>query len=152
MKNLIFIMCLAVFVSACQSPAPPKAQDDTPETGPLTSEPAATPDPDAALPPTASLSGEVLYYLLAAEIALQRNRMDVAVEGYSKAAEHTEDPRIAERAARIAVYARDDARALQAAEKWVRLDPDNPEARQVLAALLVRASRGRRPCRISRRC
>lgn len=147
MRNLIFVVCLALLLPACQSTPVPKAPDDTPEPGPLTSEPAA---PDTApaesspevQPPAASLSGEVLYYLLAAEIALQRNRLDVAVEGYSKAAEATDDLRIVERAARISVYARDDQRALQAAEKWVRLDPDNVEARQVLAALLVRTGNG----------
>jgi len=140
MKNLIFLMCLALLLPACQSFPSPKAQDDTPEPGSVTSESAPDIEPAAELP--ASLSGEVLYYLLAAEIALQRNRMDVAVEGYSKAAEATNDVRIAERATRIAVYARNDERALQAAEKWVQLAPDNVEARQVLAALLVRSGRG----------
>lgn len=136
-------MCLALLLSACQSSPTPRAPDDTPEPAPVTSEPAApgeAPAPVAELPET--LSGEVLYYLLAAEIALQRNRMDVAVEGYSKAAEATSDVRVAERAARIAVYARDEERALQAAQKWVQLAPDNAEARQVLAALLVRTGNG----------
>lgn len=136
-------MCLALLLSACQSSPNSRAPDDTPEPAPVTSEPVApgeAPAPVAELPDT--LSGEVLYYLLAAEIALQRNRMDVAVEGYSKAAEATNDVRVAERAARVAVYARDEERALQAAQKWVQLAPDNPEARQVLAALLVRTGNG----------
>ncbi|MDZ7803938.1 tetratricopeptide repeat protein [Thiohalophilus sp.] len=139
MKNPIYVMCLALLLPACQTAPTPGAPDDTPESAPVTSEPVAqseAPAPVAELPE--SLSGEVLYYLLAAEIALQRNRMDVAVEGYSKAAAATNDVRVAERAARIAVYARDDERALQAAQKWVQLAPDNAEARQVLAALLVR--------------
>ncbi|MDY6979633.1 MAG: tetratricopeptide repeat protein [Pseudomonadota bacterium] len=143
MKNPLFIMCLALLLSACQSSPTPRAPDDTPEPAPVTSEPVTpgeAPAPVAELPET--LSGEVLYYLLAAEIALQRNRMDVAVEGYSKAAEATNDVRVAERAARIAVYARDEERALQAAQKWVQLAPDNAEARQVLAALLVRTGNG----------
>ena len=148
MKNLIFLMCLALVLPACQSSLPPatKAQDDTPDAGPVTSSPVAEePDTEPAQPPVeqaSGLSGEVLYYLLAAEIALQRNRMDVAVEGYSKAAEATDDVRIAERAARIAVYARDDERAIQAAQKWVKLAPRDAEARQVLAALLVRTGQG----------
>lgn len=143
MKNPIFVICLALLLPACQSSPTPRAPDDTPQPAPVTSEPAVqneAPAPVDELP--AALSGEVLYYLLAAEIALQRNRMDVAVEGYSKAAEATNDVRIAERATRIAVYARDDERALQAAQKWVQLAPDNPEARQVLAALLVRTGNG----------
>lgn len=142
MKNLIFLMAMAVLLQACQATPSPKPQDDTPEPGPLTSEEPAASGPEAALAESPSLSGEVLYYLLAAEIALQRNRMDVAVEGYSKAAEVTGDVRIAERATRIAVYARNDERALQSAQKWVQLDPTSAEARQVLAALLVRTGRG----------
>lgn len=142
MKNPIFFVCLALSLAACQSAPTPKAQDDTPEPPRVTSESPPPPVQAPAATPPSTLSGEVLYYLLAAEIALQRNRMDVAVEGYSKAAEVTDDPRVAERAARIAVYARDDQRALAAAQKWVRLEPDNAEARQVLAALLVRTGRG----------
>lgn len=142
MKKFIFSMSLAtLLLQACQTPTPPpKAQDDTPEPGPVTSQPQSAKQAERTAR-TESLSGELLYYLLAAEIALQRNQLGVAVEGYSKAAEITNDARIAERATRIAVYARDDQRALQSARHWVELEPDSFEAHQVLAALLVRGGR-----------
>jgi tetratricopeptide (TPR) repeat protein len=144
MKKLIFSMSLAaLLLQACQAPAPkPKAQDNTPEQGPVTSQTKPAVEPEAAIPRDESLTGELLYYLLAAEMALHRNQLGVAVQGYARAAEISNDPRIAERATRIAVYARDEQRALQAARKWVRLEPDNSEPHQVLAALLVRSGHG----------
>lgn len=80
----------------------------------------------------------LLQTLLTAEMAVQRNMIPVAVRNYLKAAQLSRDPSVAERAAKIAVYARDDKRALKAAKLWVELSPLNTEARQVLATLLVR--------------
>jgi len=87
------------------------------------------------------LSGEVLYYLFSAEIAAQRGQIGLSAALYSKAAEVTRDPRVAQQATRIAYYARDDKRAIAAASLWNELEPENIEARQVLAALLVRVGK-----------
>jgi tetratricopeptide (TPR) repeat protein len=87
------------------------------------------------------LSGEVLYYLFSAEIAAQRGQIELSAVLYAKAAEVTRDPRVAEQATRIAYYARDDKRAIAAAKLWNELEPENIEARQVLAALLVRVGK-----------
>ncbi|MDZ7735224.1 MAG: tetratricopeptide repeat protein [Gammaproteobacteria bacterium] len=82
---------------------------------------------------------ETLYSLLVAEIAGQRDKLDVAVEHYRTVARKTRDPQIIERAIRIAVYARDDAAAADIARLWLEVDPGNTDARQVLAAVAVRA-------------
>ena len=87
------------------------------------------------------LSGETLYYLLSAEIAAQRGQIGLSASLYTKAAELTRDPRVAQQATRKAYYARDDKRAIAAARLWNELEPENLEARQVLAALLVRAGK-----------
>ena len=84
------------------------------------------------------LSGEVFYYLFSAEIAAQRGQIGLSAALYTKAATMTRDPRVAQQATRIAYYARDDKRATAAAKLWHELEPENLEARQVLAALLVR--------------
>lgn len=84
------------------------------------------------------LDPELLYQLMAAEIAGQRGELAVAVKNYLAAAKLSQDATIAERATRIAVYARDDQRTLQAASIWLKLEPENLEAHQVMAALLVR--------------
>jgi len=84
------------------------------------------------------LSGEVLYYLFSAEIAAQRGQIALSAALYSKAAEVTRDPRVAQQATRASYYARDNKRAIASARLWNELEPSNIEARQVLGALLVR--------------
>ena len=84
------------------------------------------------------LDGEILYYLLSADVAAQRGQVALAAALYTRAAVLTRDPRIAQKATRAAYYARDNKRALTAARLWTELEPQNLEARQVLAALLVR--------------
>ena len=148
MKTRISILTLLLLaITACTTPP---AQDNTlepaPETKPAaekTPPPATTDkaDKQAKSPAPAvdqELSGELLYYLLSAEIAGQRGRLDVAVPFYLKAAQLSRDPDIVERATRVAVYARDEKSALAAAELWVELQPNNVEAHQVTAALLMR--------------
>ena len=88
--------------------------------------------------PKTGLSGEIFYYLFSAEIAAQRGQIGLAAALYTKAALATRDPRVAQQATRAAYYARDDKRAILAAQLWNELEPKNVEARQVLAALLVR--------------
>ena len=89
--------------------------------------------------PRIALSEYLLYKLLLAEIAGHRGMLDTSIEYYLDLARHTRDHRIVERAARIAVYARDDAAALAAARLWVELDPRNPDPHQVLAIMKLRA-------------
>jgi len=87
------------------------------------------------------LSGEVLYYLFSAEIAAQRGQIALSAALYTKAAEVTRDPRVAQQATRAAYYARDNKRAIASATLWNELEPDNIEARQVLGVLLVRVGK-----------
>ena len=85
------------------------------------------------------LDSEVLYHLLAGELTGQRGKLAESSAHYMEALRLSPDAAIAERAARIAVFARDDKSALEAAQIWVQLQPDNLKAHQVAAALLVRA-------------
>ncbi len=97
--------------------------------------------PGAAAPASSKISAAVLYKLLTAEIARKRNRLDLAVSLYLQAAEESRDVAVAERATRMAVFARDEARSLTASILWIQLAPRNLAARQVHAALLIRAHR-----------
>lgn len=83
------------------------------------------------------LDADTLYKLLVAEIAGQRDQLDLAVENYLEIARASRDPAVIERAIRIAVYARDDAAAAEIAELWLQVDPGNPDAHQVLAAVAI---------------
>jgi len=84
------------------------------------------------------LSAEVLSYLMVAEIAGQRGKFGVAVANYLQAAKISQDARVAERASRIAIFARKNQAALEAGQIWVKLAPNNAEAHQIIAAMLVR--------------
>ena len=89
--------------------------------------------------PKIPLTEDLLFKLLMAEIAGHRGLLDISVENYLDLARTTRDHRIVERAARIAVYARNDAAALAAARLWVELDPRNPDPHQVLAVMKLRS-------------
>ncbi|HID48075.1 MAG TPA: tetratricopeptide repeat protein, partial [Chromatiales bacterium] len=114
----------------------PAAAPESPPATPVPQAGTAPAAPEPASPP--ALTGEVLYYVLSAEIAGQRGQMKLAAAMYLKAAEVSKDLAIIERATRIAVYSRDDASALKAAWLWVEQEPDNIDANQVIAALLLR--------------
>ncbi len=79
-----------------------------------------------------------IYRLLIAEFAGQRGDLDTAVQQYLALAETLRDVNLAQRATRIAVFARNDASALAAARVWVELAPLDMEARQILAAMYIR--------------
>jgi tetratricopeptide (TPR) repeat protein len=78
------------------------------------------------------------YALMVAEIALNQGDTDLAVEQYLAVARSQDNPEIAERAVRVAVYGQDLEAAVEAARRWIELDPERVEARQVIAAIYVR--------------
>jgi tetratricopeptide (TPR) repeat protein len=80
-----------------------------------------------------SLEPDVLFMLLTAELAGQRGQYDVAMEGYYEAAKRTGDPKLAERAAMIAMYMKDGNRLNEAVALWLKLDPGNLSARKITA-------------------
>ncbi len=132
MKPLIFVLLAAVAVTGCAvSPVdtmPSKVPDSDAVTAP------AVPDAPVAqrdIPP------EVMYQLLVADIASQRGQLGVAVANYQAAAKTVRAPRLAERAARVAIFAKALKPALEAATLWVELAPESPDARRMLGALLL---------------
>ncbi len=88
--------------------------------------------------PKIELTEAILYKILVAEFAGQRGRIDISVNNYLELARETRDPKIVERATRIAVFARDSEAATEAARLWVELDPQNADAHQVLAVMALR--------------
>ena len=113
----------------------------------LAAQPAATPaEPVETIhlrsgkPPAVNLTPDILYRILVAEIAAQRNMFGDAGQTLLGVARDTLDPRVARRAFQLSMAARNVPLALRAAEEWVRLDPQNPEA--VAASLALAASNG----------
>ncbi|WP_040261340.1 tetratricopeptide repeat protein [Pseudomonas massiliensis] len=103
---------------------------------------APTPTP-APAPPVVygSFSEDTLYSLLAAELAGQRNRFDIALDNYVAQASKTQDPGVAERAFRIAEYMGADQAALQTSLIWARNAPADLEAQRAAAIQLARGGR-----------
>jgi tetratricopeptide (TPR) repeat protein len=88
-----------------------------------------------------SLSEDTVYSLLAAELAGQRNRFDIALDNYAIQAAKTQDPGVAERAFRIAEYMGTEQVALQMALIWAKNDPTNLDAQRAVAVQLARGGR-----------
>jgi len=84
---------------------------------------------------------ELMYHILAAEVAGKRDRLDIALDHYQRAATASGDPRVAERATMLALLVKDDAAALALARRWQALAPTDDQARQALALALLRNDR-----------
>ena len=85
--------------------------------------------------------GEDSYRLMVAELAISRGQTDLAIENYLALAKSQDNPAIAERAVRVAVYGQNHEAAIEAAQRWIELDPERTEARQVIAAIFIRQNR-----------
>ena len=111
--------------------AAPHAQ---PVFGGIDSTAAATADfADAESPLTASR----MFQILAADLAIQRGEFEVGAKIYLELTNSLKDPRLARRAAQAATLARQPALVLEAAKLWASLEPDSPQARNTLAAIMV---------------
>lgn len=143
--RLIVAASLISLAGACTQssiPKKPPSPADEPK-APVQQTPQASPGkltPESDLPKE-ELSSAMLFQVLLGEIAGQRGRLDVSGASYLEAARQTDDPRIAERALKISIYAKQQEPAYQAARRWVELAPDNLEARQALAALALRVGK-----------
>jgi len=76
--------------------------------------------------PAQDPTSRALLPLMTGEFALQAGRLPEAVASYLAAAEAAGDPALAEQATRIALLARDEARATQALALWRRLGGQGP--------------------------
>jgi len=122
-SRLVLGLCLSAGVFAARADEPAVTQ--------------SAPVAAGAAEPQSALTPQVLYQFLLSEIAGARGNLELASQGYLELARKTQDPRIAHRAAEIALYARRVPDALEAARLWNRLEPDNLQAVQMLAGLLA---------------
>jgi tetratricopeptide (TPR) repeat protein len=83
-------------------------------------------------------NAELMYLLLVAEVAAQQGELPTSVQAYLKAARISDDPKIAERATRVASFARDYKSAMLAAERWAELQPTNLDVQHSLVILYLR--------------
>lgn len=91
--------------------------------------------------PAVTLDAPLLYDLMLAEVAAARGELPTAVTSLSRVATTTRDPRVAERATVLALYAKDYEQALTSAKLWSGLQPDSLEAHEGLAEALLQTER-----------
>jgi tetratricopeptide (TPR) repeat protein len=87
--------------------------------------------------PVADLSEEVLYRYLSAEIADQRGDWEYAFVNMLQIAQQTRDPRLARRAAEIAITAKETDETLAAVRLWRELAPESEEAAQFYLSFIL---------------
>ncbi len=106
-------------------------------------QPVAVPERAARIPelPKVDLTEQMLFQYLVSEVAGQRGDTGLATEGMLDLAKTTRDPRLARRAAEIALQSRRENQALEAATLWHQIDPDEAQATQAVAALLLNGGR-----------
>ncbi|WP_019142038.1 tetratricopeptide repeat protein [Noviherbaspirillum massiliense] len=87
--------------------------------------------------PEVELTSEMLYRLLTAEIAFQRGNWQMAYVTMLSTAQQTRDPRLAHRAAEIALTAKQPEEAFNAVKVWRALAPNSEEATQYYLSFVV---------------
>ena len=127
------LLLALVLLSGCQALAPTSPDDSS-----ATEDVSSAPEKPTVY---SSFSEETLYSLLGAELAGQRNRLDIALDNYVTQAINTQDPGIAERALRIAEYLGADQAALDTSLIWAKNAPDDLEAQRAAAIQLARNGR-----------
>jgi len=110
---------------------------------------AGQPEPQAEAPqaevpkvlPNVELSSGLLYEFLLSEIASQRGNDTLAVEGSLDLARKTRDPRLAMRAAHLALQSGQFDKAIEALRIWRDADPSSLMARRMLSSIMLRSGR-----------
>ncbi|MBI3479136.1 MAG: tetratricopeptide repeat protein [Nitrosomonadales bacterium] len=138
MTQFKYILLCSLLLTACaHAPQQPKAavQDDQAEAE-------SQAEPQAEVPqvlPNVELSGELLYEFMLTEIASQRGNDALAVTGSVDLAKKTQDPRLAMRAAHLALQFGQIDKALEALRIWRNTDPASIMARRMLSSVLLRS-------------
>ena len=146
MTRLLFLALTAFALVGCaSSPRPAMVDANAVVAAPPSTASAEVVSPASAergdAIPNVQLSSALMYQLMAAEVAVQRGDPGSAFAVYMKLARETRDPRLARRAAELALQGRAVAEGLEAAQVWYELAPSSTEASQTLAMLYAGSSR-----------
>jgi len=145
--RLFAAMAFVVFAGCAATPPQPATtgedpQDESDAGAPAGEAQAAALEPeDRSALPDQELTENLLYEFLLAEIAGQRGNTALSAQAYVDLAKRTRDPRIARRATEVALYARMNNAAIDAATIWHETEPGSTRPLQALAGLLIAAGR-----------
>ncbi|HVQ61644.1 MAG TPA: tetratricopeptide repeat protein [Burkholderiales bacterium] len=145
--RLIVAAAFALIAGCASTPPQPGApgeeaqEESDPDLSPGDASAIAPESENRATYPNQELTEALLYEYLLAEIAGQRGSVALSAQAYVDLAKRTRDPRIARRATEIALYARMNNAAIEAATVWHEADPSSTRALQALAGMLVSMGR-----------
>ena len=146
MKIALAIVALSALLSACASLTPPRKTADTlpavqiaPVATTVVAEDEERPADIVAVEnlPTVALTDELIFKFTSAEIAFQRGNWQFAYVNMLAIAQETRDPRLARRAAEMAVTVKHPDEALAAIRLWREIAPKSDEATQFYLGLLL---------------
>src|SRR5882762_3414412 len=127
--RLFAAMAFVAFAGCAAAPPQPAAagedpQDESDADAPAAEAQALALEPvDRSALPNQELTENLLYEFLLAEIAGQRGNAALSAQAYVDLAKRTRDPRIARRATEVALYARMNNAAIEAATVWHETEP-----------------------------
>lgn len=98
----------------------------------------ADPAPASSPKLTPEQEMQVQFHVMAGEMAAGRNQPGVAAQAFVQALELQPDATLASRATQLALAAGDARTARTAATRWLELEPNSMDAREVLARLALR--------------
>ena len=147
MKNAFAIVTLSALLSAC-AVGPQRPADAPPAVEPVESVEAAAaaeaaklaaepPAPAAEPLPGVELTSDLLYKLTRAELEFKRGQWQGPYITLMALAQQTRDPRLARRAAEMALAAKQGGEALAAIRLWRQLAPDSEDAVQYFLGFAV---------------
>ncbi|RZT06053.1 Tetratricopeptide repeat-containing protein [Duganella sp. CF402] len=147
MKNAFAIVTLSALMSACavapQKPAEPaEPAAAAPQPAPADAEAAAPVVAEAPAPevlPNVELTGDLLYRITKAELEFKQGQWQGPYITMMALAQQTRDPRLARRAAEMALIAKQPEEGMSAIRLWRSLAPDSDEAMQYFLGFAVTA-------------
>ena len=134
--NYLIVCCLLLTACAQTPPRTEPAQPATPHHPHAKVEAEVQP-----VLPDMELSNELLYEFLLSEIANQRGHTALAVKSSADIARQTGDPRLAKRAAQLAVESGDMNKSIDALRYWREVEPTSISAARMLSSILLRGGR-----------
>lgn len=142
-QRLVLVL-LAALVAGCSS-APEKqgslANGEPQGTGAVGAADTVAMPFQAPVQPAKELTPDMVFNVLAGEVAMQRGEMTTAYGHQMTVAALTGDAKAAERATRIALHIKKTEWAVNAVNKWVQLTPNDLAARQLAVVLYLKADR-----------
>jgi len=136
-------LLLVLLLSACTTLKSPlqSAQSASGNAEATDDEPSALAADENANLPKLDLTPQIVYGVLASEIAAQRGAASSSAVTYLDLARQTKDPRMAQRAAEFALFSGQLKEASEALALWMELDPSSQIPREQLFITMLRTGK-----------